>query len=236
MPEYSIKTHGLAKAYDAKVALYPCDLTLVSNRIYALVGRNGSGKSTLVKLLAERELPSKGTIEFPQAFRIGLVQSDVGYPNHITLVEIESLFSACNKGWCGDRFRHVLNIFNLSLSQSFGALSTGQKAGVKIAVMLAQKPTIWLLDEATLGIDIMAQGQALTALLEFFSEDQPCVLYCTHNINEVEQLADEILVMQQGRIIWQGEKDELHKQRHSISEGLLDLFKLTPKQRVSEVA
>ncbi|GEM_PF-5648315 len=226
MREYSIQTHYLAKAYDTKVALYPCDIAFHYNRIYALVGRNGSGKSTLVKLLAEVEAPTKGSITFPSNYRVGLVQSDIGYPNQIALLEIENLFSTCTNHWCKERFNHVLNIFNLSHNQQFGALSTGQKAGVKIAVMLAQKPTIWLLDEATLGIDLLAQGQALTALLEYFGEDKPCVLYCTHNVNEVEQLADEVLVMQRGRVIWQGEKDQLHAQHPSLSEGLLDLFQL----------
>lgn len=224
MTQFLITTKGLAKAYQDSIALQPLDLQLQSNRIYGLIGRNGSGKSTLIKLLAELEQPCFGSINTPNNLTCGYVSNELGYPNFIKLNALSELFKKSHQLWDEERYLDVLQIFGLNDLSAYGNLSTGQKAGVKLAVLLAQHHKIWLLDEATLGIDIVAQGHSLTALLKYFIEDEPCVLFCTHDMNEIERLADEVLVMEAGRIHWQGEKDELIQDPNTLSESVYSLF------------
>lgn len=222
--DIAIQTENLVKYYADKLALSATNLKLEFNKIHCIIGRNGSGKSTLIKLLCNSEQPSQGKLTLASHAHIGYVSNELSYPNYITLNNVSQLFSSSEKTWDNDRFLHILSIFDLALDSKFSSLSTGEKAGAKIAIMIAQKPNIWLLDEATLGIDIVAQGFCLTALLEYFIIDQPCVLLCTHQISEIERLAEEVIIMQNGKIKWQGNKDALIEPETNLSASIYALF------------
>lgn len=228
MSEIAIEAKGLAKAYKNTIALQPVNLSLSADRFYGLIGRNGSGKSTLMKLFGGIEKPSLGEVYITEGKSIGYVSNEDDYPYFLSLKVLAELFKSSKLHWEHRRYEDVLNIFNLEMSSKYGSLSTGQKAGVKLAVMLAQKPDIWLLDEATLGIDILAQGQSLTALLKYFIDDKPCVVFCTHDMNEIERLADEVIFVEDGKIAWQGEKDQLVHSKKSLTDSVFEMFDQKP--------
>lgn len=220
----AVNIQSLTKLYGTKTVLNSIDLKLSRGTIYGLIGRNGSGKSTLMNIISGEERSTSGIMELCPDIKLGLVSSKKGYPSFISLKGICSLFKASHKTWDESRYYSILDIFKLAPELKYGQLSWGQAAGVKLAVMLAQKPALWLLDEATLGIDIISQGYCLTALLEYYIEDQPCVLFCTHTLSEIERLADEILILEEGEIYWQGDKDKLISKEESFSETIFNIF------------
>ena len=232
MNELAISLCGLTKHFDNKIVLQGIECTFEKNKIYALIGRNGVGKSTLLKLIAGKIQPDAGEISIHNQQRLGYLGPDTEYPDFIRLDAISQLFEVSHKHWQEERFISVLNIFELDISAKYGNLSTGEKSGVKLAVLLAQKADIWLIDEATLGIDIVAQAHCLTALIDFFAEDEPCVVFCSHQVNEIERLADEVLVMNDAAIQWQGEVDELAEQKN-LSEAVFTLFNAPKNEEVS---
>ena len=226
----AISINDISKTYRQKIAIKSLSIVLEKNKIYGLIGRNGSGKSTLLNIISDEEQATHGNVTLSSDANVGIVSSTKGYPNFISLGGISSLFKASHKKWDVERYKAVLNIFALDEKRKYGDLSTGEAAGVKLAAMLAQKPNIWLLDEATLGIDIFAHWQCLTTLLEYFIEDQPCVLFCTHELSEIDRLAEEVIIMDSGKIYWQGDKDELIIDHQSLSETIFSMFEKLQRQ------
>lgn len=219
-----VETKNLSKSFAENQAVKDLSLALERNKIYGFIGRNGSGKSTLMNLLTGEIEADAGTIEKPDNGKIVKVSSELSFPDFIRLDKIQSLFCASKHSWDNERFASVLNIFSLSLEAKFGNLSTGEKAGVKLAVLIAQRADVWLLDEATVGLDIISQFNCLTAILEYFVEDQPCIVFCSHNLAEIERLADDVLIMEAGNIVFKGPKEQLTEANTSFSETIYNRF------------
>lgn len=225
-----IETKNLTKWFDKNLAINDVSLSLQRNKIYGFLGRNGSGKSTLISLLAQELQPDSGEIIMSDSLKIAKVSNDLAFPGFISLEQITTLFSASKQIWDADRYYRVLEIFELEKEYKFTELSTGERAGVMLATLIAQKADLWLMDEATLGLDIVSQFNCLTALLEYFAEDAPCILYCSHNLSEIERLADDIIIMNSGRIEWFGDIDSVYVLDDSESENSPD--KLTFSQSI----
>ena len=140
------------------------------------------------------------------------------------MTQLAGLFSSSHHNWSQDKFDDILNIFSLSEASRYGDLSTGERAGVKLAVLIAQQANVWLIDEATLGIDIVAQSQCAEAILKYFSDDRPCVVFCSHQMSEIERLADEVIILEQGDICWHQDKEALTTEQQSLSASVYDMF------------
>ncbi len=226
MKNVVLHADSIAKAYKSKMALHPTSFTLEKGKVYGLAGPNGSGKSTLMGILAGNVLPDVGYLNIVANSTVGHMHNEHDYPPYLTIGDIATLFENSQKDWIKERFDEVLAVFELRKNQKYGSLSTGQKAGVKLAVLVAQKTDIWLLDEATLGVDIARQSQCLTVLLNFFAEDSPAVVYCSHDMGEIDRLADDVWVINEGKIVWQGTKAEFAKSGQSVSESLLNKLEM----------
>ncbi len=223
-PSHAITLHKVSMVYKQKIALKSINLTLDRGKIYGLIGRNGAGKTTLIKLINGDEIPSLGKITISPGLRIGHVSIDNHFPDNLEVMDIDKLFSASDQTWLSERFWHLMEQFNLTEKQKYGELSTGEKAGVRLSVLFARKPDIWLIDEATQGLDALAQKFILESFLEYFTEDNPCCVFCSHNLYEIERLADYLLVQKDSEIIWQGDTQELITQEKNFSEKVIELF------------
>lgn len=219
-----VETKQLSKWFAEKQAVKSVSIALERNKIYGFIGRNGSGKSTLMNLLTQELTPDSGAIKTSESCKIVKVSSELSFPDFIRLDKIQSLFKASKHSWDPARYEAVLQIFDLNLTSRFGNLSTGEKAGVKLAVLIAQQADLWLLDEATLGLDIISQFNCLTAILEYFVEDKPCIVFCSHNLAEIERLADDVLIMENGCIVFNGTKEQLIENNTSFSETIYNRF------------
>jgi ABC-2 type transport system ATP-binding protein len=103
--------------------------------------------------------------------------------------------------WIDARYHAVLDHFHVAPAQRIGELSRGERAGLNLALALAQSPELLILDEPTLGLDIVAKRAFLEAVLDATcANDAATIVYCSHQMDEVERLADNLVILERGRV------------------------------------
>jgi ABC-2 type transport system ATP-binding protein len=181
MPEHVIRTEGLCLSYQGKQALDNLSLQLPRGGVHAIVGANGAGKSTLFRVLLGFASVDAGTAEVlgcascaltPQhRARIGFVNEEHTLPGWMRVSELAAMQQRLYPRWSEDRYRQVLANFNVGDRQNIAGLSRGERAGVSLALALAQTPELLILDEPTLGLDVVAKRAFLDALLQTSLDD-----------------------------------------------------------------
>jgi ABC-2 type transport system ATP-binding protein len=223
MNKTAITVESLEHHYQGRWQLNVNQLSLEYGQIYGLIGRNGAGKSTLMRLIGGMETAQKGRVQVGTK-RIAFINTMTSYPGFCKLRDIAELFAlkaqSRSTEWDSKRFERVIDVFSLNQNDRFEQLSTGERSGFNLAVLLAQRPKIWLLDEPTLGIDIVAVNQCLSLLSEYFIDDEPCVIFATHQMHELERLADQVLIIRDGHLAWQGDVEALHGLESSFTTGI----------------
>jgi ABC-2 type transport system ATP-binding protein len=229
-----VVTHGLVKSFADEPALRGVDLQLPEEAVMVLVGPNGAGKSTLVKILLDLVRADAGSAEVfgldPRAegprvrARVGYVpeQHDWGY-GWMPVGRLLRHHSTFFPGWDAAYADVLARRFELRLERRFGDLSKGQARRVQLVLALAHRPALLVLDEPTDGLDPQMRDDTLGLLAEHLSEFSTTVLISTHQVHEVDRLADHLAVMRGGRLVTQLDRHSLHlrlrRYRASVPDG-----------------
>jgi ABC-2 type transport system ATP-binding protein len=210
MTNHVIQTEGLCLQYKRKQALDHLTLSLEAGGIHAIVGANGAGKSSLFRVLLGFETPDSGSARIlgcdsrqltPQLrARVGFVNEEHSLPGWMQVDEITALQRRQYASWKQARFDEVIRHFNVGPAQKVGTLSRGERAGVNLALALAQDPHLLLLDEPTLGLDIVAKRAFLEALMFANLDSNATIVYCSHQMDEIERLADNLVILERGAV------------------------------------
>ncbi|WP_288381913.1 ABC transporter ATP-binding protein [uncultured Massilia sp.] len=208
MNDHVIETADLNLAYRGKQAIDKLSLRLPRGGVHAIVGANGAGKSTLFRVLLGFACADSGSARVlgcdsraipPQLrARIGFVNEEHTLPAWMRVRELAAMQGRLYAGWSETRYRQVLANFNVGDAQKIGELSRGERAGVSLALALAQGPELLILDEPTLGLDVVAKRAFLDALLQTSLDDGATVVYCSHQMEEIERVADNLVIMERG--------------------------------------
>lgn len=208
MNDYVIHTENLNLSYRGKQALDKLSLRLVRGGVHAIVGANGAGKSTLFRVLLGFASADSGTASVlgcdsralspALRARIGFVNEEHTLPTWMRVEELAAMQRRLYPGWNQERYRQVLSNFNVADRQKIAELSRGERAGVSLALALAQGPELLILDEPTLGLDVVAKRAFLDALLQTSLDDGATVVYCSHQMEEIERVADNLVIMERG--------------------------------------
>ena len=208
MNDYVIHTENLNLSYRGKQALDNLSLRLVRGGVHAIVGANGAGKSTLFRVLLGFASADSGSaavlgcdsraLSPALRARIGFVNEEHTLPTWMRVNELAAMQRRLYPGWNQDRYRQVLSNFNVADRQKIAELSRGERAGVSLALALAQGPELLILDEPTLGLDVVAKRAFLDALLQTSLDDGATVVYCSHQMEEIERVADNLVIMERG--------------------------------------
>src|SRR5690242_1376608 len=175
----AIETHGLSKRFRRVTALRDCSVTVPEGRICALVGPNGAGKTTLLRMLAGLARPTEGTAlvleTVPRqdpAFlsEIGFLAQDIPLYRRFTAEDHIHAGAHMNRRWDGDSARTRLAGLNIPLRRPVGKLSGGQRAQVALALTLAKRPRVLLLDEPVAALDPLARRHFLGTLTAAVAE------------------------------------------------------------------
>jgi len=213
-----VEISGLSKRYGQTQALDNVSLTIPPGVVFALLGENGAGKSTTLKTLLGLEKPDAGTAKVlgMDCKKDGVkIRSTVGYvPESPALydwmtVEETGWFAA---GFYGENFKTEFNRlageFDLPLDRKIKKLSKGGRAKVSLALATAHKPPLLIMDEPTSGLDTLVRRKFLESMIDVASSGRT-VLLSSHQIPEVERVADIVAVVNQGKLLVCKPLDEL---------------------------
>lgn len=215
-----IATYELSKRYGHELALDRVDLRVPEGAIYALVGVNGAGKSTTFRILMNLERADAGAAEIAgldSATRGPEARALVGYVPEAPHFPYRSLScgallrhtAAYYPAWDSSYADRLCHTFGLLHERSIGGLSKGDGRRLQIILALAHRPPVLLLDEPTDGLDPVARGRTLSLLAEHLADTPTTILIATHQIHELESLADHLGVLRRGRLVAQIARDDL---------------------------
>ena len=208
--DYVIETRALSKRYGRKLALDNLDLRIPRGRIHAIVGANGAGKSTLFRILMGFMPPTAGEARIlgkdsqsltPQdRSRIGFVNEEHTLANWMRVSQVSAMQKHQYPRWNQQAYDSVIGHYHVLPEQKVGQLSRGERAGFNLALALAQGPELLVLDEPTLGLDVVAKRAFLESLLYSNAAEDCTVIYCSHQMEEIERVADNLIILERGQL------------------------------------
>jgi sodium transport system ATP-binding protein len=209
---------GLSKRYGDLTAVADLSLRVERGQIYALLGANGAGKTTALRCLATLLKPTEGAASvdgFDSAKqplevrrRLGFLAASMGLYERLTAREL-LLYFADLQGLQGrtrdERVDELIELFQISdfANRYCGKLSTGQRQRVSIARAIVHDPPALVLDEPTLGLDVLS-GESIHQFIAGARDRGRAVLFSTHQMSEVELLADRVGIIAGGRLVAEG--------------------------------
>lgn len=237
-----VKVENLVKRYKELVALDHFNLEINEGEVFGLLGPNGSGKTTTINCILSLLSFDKGTIELfgremkPDSYelkrQIGIVMQNVAVFDELTVYENIDYFCGLYIKDKKLRKQYVQEAINFVKLQDFvkfypKKLSGGLLRRLNIACGIAHKPTLIIMDEPTVAVDPQSRNNILEGIQKL-NEQGATVIYTSHYMEEVEQICTRIAIMDKGRSIAIGTKDELKrmiKKSETISIEILELAK-----------
>ncbi len=222
----AVDVTGAGRRYGHFWALRDCTLTLPAGSITAVVGPNGAGKSTLLNMLVGLLRPSAGQLlvdgDEPTgtaAFlsRVGYLAQDSPLYRDYRVEDMLRFGRAMNPAWDDALARERLAAAEVPLRRRAGKLSGGQRAQVALALALAKRPRVLILDEPLAALDPLARRDFLRSLLDSAAATHLTVLLSSHLIGELARVCDHLVVIRNGRLRLAGELDELLAEHHWVA-------------------
>ncbi len=213
-----IETHELSKQYGKVRALTDCTITVPPGRISALIGPNGAGKTTLLRLLAGLAAPTAGHVAVnggaprqDPAFLagVGFLAQEIPLYRRLSAEDHIRVGAHLNPRWDGGSVRQRLKALNIPANRAVGKLSGGQRAQVALALILAKRPRLLLLDEPVAALDPLARRNFLALLADAVAEDGLTVLLSSHLVADLERVCDHIIMLSSSRVQVCGDIEEV---------------------------
>lgn len=213
-----IKINQLKKSYpgfDLNVSM-----NIKKGLVTGLIGKNGSGKSTIYKSILDLIQIDDGSItilnkdkddlSIEDKNKIGIVLSDSFYSSYLTIKDLKKILQASYLSFDDSYFTSKVNLYQLPWDKQIRSFSFGMKSKLKIICALSHNAQLLLLDEPTLGLDVIARDEILDLLREFMEKDENhTILISSHISNDLEHLCDYVYMIDDGNILLEEEMDAL---------------------------
>lgn len=231
MPEaYVIATHQLTKRFGQFAAVEALDLNVRAHQITGFLGRNGAGKSTTIKMLLGMTRPTSGTgtllgrnIDDPKEncearSSIAYVGEDKQLYAYFTVSEIIRFTRSFYADWRPEVAERLLVDYELPPKRKVRALSKGMRTKLALLLALSRKPELLILDEPSEGLDPVAVEGLLQTLVRAASEGTT-IFFSSHQIAEVERIADRVCILDHGTLVEDFSLDELQQDYRRVTLG-----------------
>ena len=225
-----IETHDLTKRYGRFEAVRNLNLRVAAGRITGFLGRNGSGKSSTIKMLLAVIRPSSGTgtllghpIDHPRPSResrrhVAYVAEDKQTYAYMTVAQMIAFTRSFYEDWNAGIEQRLLRQFELPAQRKVKALSKGMRTKLALLLALARRPRLLILDEPSEGLDPLSIEQLLQALVAA-AADGTTIFFSSHQIAEVERVADHVCILDHGRLVADTSLDRMRQEYRRITCG-----------------
>ena len=210
---------GLTKTYQDFV-LDQVSFSVPSGSIVGLIGENGAGKSTTINAalgLIQKEsgqvsIFGKEGLDGDTKEEIGVVFDGSNYPEILSPRKLNGVMKRIYRSWDEAAYFRLLNQFSLPPEKRIKQFSKGMKTKLAISVALSHHSRLLILDEATSGLDPVIRDDILDMLLDFVQEEDHSILVSSHITSDLEKIADYIVFIHEGKVVFSKPKDELVEQ------------------------
>ena len=214
----ALTVSGLTKQYGA-FTLSDISFEVPQGTIAGLIGENGAGKSTTLHAILGLIRKDRGEIsvlgspieELQPEVRenIGVVFDGTNFSEELTPRRLNKVLKGIYRSWDEDYFFDLLNKLSLPAAKKIKSFSKGMKAKLSLAAAFAHHPKLLILDEATSGLDPIVRDGILDMFLDFVQDEENSILVSSHITSDLEKVADYIVFIHEGRLIFSKPKDEL---------------------------
>lgn len=210
----ALQVDNLTKSFP-DFSLKQVSFTVPAGSVVGMVGENGSGKSTCVRCILGQDIPDSGSIEIlgdsvdksaSIHARIGTASDICPFPDSLNCRQISSILQDVYPGWDSKRFFSLLDQFSVPDRKPFRAFSKGMKVKASLCAALSHGSDLLILDEATAGLDPVVREEILDLLMEFMENENHSIFLTSHITSDLERIADYILYIQNGEILFLEEK------------------------------
>jgi len=205
-----LETHGLTKRYWRNEAVHDLTFSMTRGSICAFLGRNGAGKTTTIKMLAGLIRPNRGSCRLdgqdsqklrPTDWqRTGYVSENQKLYDWMRMGELIAFTRKLYPKWDTAFEKDLANKFSLPLERKIKQCSLGEQRKLALLLSLAYRPQLLILDEPFGGLDPLVKDEFLGGLLELTQQNDWSMFFSTHDIAEVERLADQVMILEKGRL------------------------------------
>lgn len=234
-----LEVEGLTKTYP-NFQLDGVSFSIYEDCITGFIGANGAGKTTTIRSILQLISHEAGTIRFKgkdiskteKSFKdaIGVVFDEGVFYDELTLTQMKNLIASSYSHWDNGVYARCLEDFSLRPDQTISSLSRGMKMKFSLALALSHHAELLIMDEPTSGLDPMIRKQFIEILKQFMTQGGKAVFYSTHNTSDLDKAADMLVMIDNGKILFEEDKDillETHrlvKGKGLLPDGLKKLF------------
>ncbi len=219
MAEPVVRAAGLTKRFGAITALEDLDLEVAPGEVFGYLGPNGAGNTTTIRLLLDFIRPTRGDCRLfgrsgadtEVRRRVGYLPADFLVDPRYTTNDLLDFYAKLRGGHDEATMSAVLERFDLDPTRPIGELSTGNKRKVGIVQVVAHRPELLILDEPSTGLDPLLQHEFQTLVREL-AADGVTIFLSSHVLHEVEELADRVAILRQGRLVTVAAIEDLRRQ------------------------
>ncbi|MGN0415807.1 MAG: ATP-binding cassette domain-containing protein [Agathobacter sp.] len=210
--DHLVKTYGSFRL--------ECTMELKPGRVTGLIGRNGAGKSTAFKALLGLIRPDSGSVTVmgkpvgqmtgDDKKKLGVVLADSGFSTYLSVKDVAVVLHSMYDTFDKNRFLETCRNSELPLDKKIKEFSTGMKAKLKVLIAMSHGASLLILDEPTVGLDVVARDEILDLLRQYMAEDEKrSILISSHISSDLESLCDDLYLIDHGQILVHEETDVL---------------------------
>lgn len=215
----ALEIHDVNKSYiNSDFKLKNISFNVPYGNIVGIIGENGAGKTTTLKAILNLISTDSGEIvilgnkqidDVSLKERVGVVFDENCFHENLSPAKIEKIMRQLYNQWDTRLFHSYCERFNLPLKKKIGTFSKGMKMKFSITVALSHYPEILILDEATSGLDPVMRDEILDVFMEFIQDEKHSILISSHITSDLEKIADYIVFLHDGEIVFEQSKDNL---------------------------
>ena len=227
-----LECKDLSKRYGGTQALDHISLAIEPGRIVGLLGPNGSGKTTLIKLANGLLTPSEGVIAVCGSLpgkesraRVSYLPERTAIPTWMSVTQLLDFYGDFYADFRRDAAEEMLRHLNIQSRQRIKQMSKGTREKVQLIMVMSRQAQLYLLDEPIGGVDPATRDYILSTIIGNYNPEAAVVI-STHLIADVEKVLDEVIFLNQGRVVLQSSVDEIREEKGMSVDALFrEVFK-----------